>query len=130
MTGCTAPQQQLACQAQQIAKCLNCNQTLIMAALISYVAQWANIPVDCNTLNANAAQFACIPRQNQLSALLWLFSQLTSTGQINPQMFSGVGSPVGTITPLANTAMYADVTNPNQPVFWLWQNSTWTEAIG
>lgn len=123
---------ELVCQAQQIRKCLKCDQSLEMAALIAVFSRLANLPVDCATLNANAAAFACIERQNQLPALIYLATQIVPP--IIPAnggfTFSGLGSPVGVVFPQTPAAQYLDYTNPNFPVVWYWSNNVWTIYIG
>jgi len=126
------PQQTLACNAQQILNCFRqgCQsesqvQSQLMAALIAYVAQANGMAIDCATLQNNAAQFQCLPRQLQLPALIWLFAN--APGQsVGSQIINGIGSP--TFTPTFSV-LYSDNTIPEAPNLWLWNGSAWVEVI-
>lgn len=125
--------EELACNARKVAKCLCFNPQLEMSALIAVFYKLAGVSMDCATLNANAAQFACLPRQAQLPALIYL-ANLIVTSQIAPAgsgfVFGGIGSPVGVIFPVAPAAVYFDNTIPASPNMWSWNGSSWTEIIG
>lgn len=120
------PQQQLICEATQIYRVFRGNQGMLMAALIAYVAQLTGMPIDCPTLQANAAQYACLPPALMLPALIWLMANFQGGGNANPQVFTGVGSPVNVVAPAASSALYVDT---SVPALWSWSNGVWQPVI-
>src|ERR1019366_2437233 len=134
------PQQLLVCNSVQFknevlkifkCSCVSGGQTFEMAVLIAIFAQLAGIPnVTCTQLQAMAAPFACLQRQQQLPALIALASQIISLVPSGGGfVFSGIGSPVGVVFPAVPSAVYVDNTNPNQVGFWNWNGTNWTQII-
>ena len=73
-------QQNLVCQARQIAGCLGNNQTLLMGVIIALFANATGMATDCTTLNNLAEQYACIPQQARLLVLIGMVDQFLSGG--------------------------------------------------
>jgi hypothetical protein len=128
-----SPQQQLACNARQW---MGLSQTQQMGALITIFAALANMPITCDALQAYAAQYACLPRNVQLAALIYLASQIVSagggTGQGEVVTFSsgGIGTPppftpqiTATAFPGVSTGAVATDTSTGQQ--WVFYNGIW-----
>lgn len=101
----------------------------MMAALIAYVANLTGMNIDCATLQAGANQFACIPRQDQLPALLFLLSQPIGYGVF---LFSsgGLGTPPP-FAPLVTSTQYSGIstgavaTDTSTGQQWNFVNGVW-----
>ena len=74
------PQQQLSCDAQNVCRRAKGDQTLLMSALVGIFARIAGVNLDCPTLSTLAAQYACLERQNQLPALIYLATLIATNG--------------------------------------------------
>ena len=114
----------LVCQAQQIRKCLGCSQDLEMAAIIYYLGLLTGVSTDCTTLNNGAAQYACIPRQSQLSVVIFLLSQLLSGNTVGGFVFAGnYGGNPPPFSPLTTGAIGIDSVTGRQ---WQWSGGSWS----
>lgn len=124
-------QRTLACQAEQI-QCWLPTRGQQMAVLIAIFGQLSGLPMTCESLQALAEQWACIPRDLQLAALIGLaVTMQPNTGQI--QVFQGTGDPTTQApviaTPNIAPAIYIDVTTPTQVAIWNWNGQIWNEFI-
>jgi hypothetical protein len=106
------PQQQVACAAR---KWKELTQSEQMGVLISLFAQIANVQLTCQSLQALAAQYACLPPQSQLPALIYLASQIvaqggtgTGAGEVVTFNSGGLGTPPP-FTPQINPTSFAGV---------------------
>ena len=70
------PGQQLACESIQVQRWLCNHPCMEMPILIALFAKIAGVTMDCPTLESLAAQYNCLPRQNQLPALIYLATQI------------------------------------------------------
>lgn len=108
----------------------------MVPTIIALLANIAEINVDCPTLQGLAQQYACIPPQLQMPAMLYLLTLVVNStaGAGTIQVFSGIGPPTAqaaTIaTPAALNAIYFDNATPGQPNVWQWSNQAWSEFIG
>lgn len=82
------PTQSLACQAEQISRCLNCDPNLQMGAIIALLSQLAESTMDCPALAAAAAQFSCIPRQLQVPAMIYQLNAILTGNGIGGLVYS------------------------------------------
>lgn len=83
----------------------------------------------CNptTLLASAKCFSCLTKKELKTAILQLLCEIYAAGGGGggsglTYAYSGTGSPVGVITPLADAAVYFDKSTGTQ---WNWYNSSW-----
>lgn len=112
---------QLVCRARQVQCCLptQCEQ---MSALVAIFAQIAGMPIDCATLATAAGQYACLSRQMQLPALIYLASQILNLG-VNPQIFEGhYGGNAPPFSPVTPAGMAFDQDTGN---VWNWYSNQW-----
>lgn len=102
------------------------NRSWLMAALIAMVAQLLGIQVTCDQLQANAQQFLCLPPNQQLPALIWLFAQIVP-GQIAPVGAGYVfaGDYGGNPPPFSPTSAGAIATDTSTGQQWNWLNGAW-----
>jgi hypothetical protein len=134
------PQQEVACQARNLLHSLKrvppCElQSLLMGMLIYSILEVAGVSLTCEQLVAGGAQYACLPRQDQLPALIWAIVNFGGGGGGSGSVLSGIGPPASSstpsiATPAQSTAIYFDTANPGQPNVWYWANNAWTEFIG
>jgi hypothetical protein len=125
--------QQLDCNAKQILSCLRGmtdaqKQSYLMAVLVAQMAIYTGMSISCAALAAAAQTYACIPRQDQLAALLYLVANIQTGGGGVGAVLTGLGNP--SATPSITPAVYFDTTNPSEPNMWLYANGAWTEIIG
>jgi hypothetical protein len=89
-------------------------------------ANWLQIGV---ATNGTGTFTVLVPRQ-QLTPVPYAVYASNGAPTGAGFVYSGVGSPVGTLSPAAPTAMYFDTTIPSEPNLWYWENSTWREFLG
>lgn len=128
------PQQQVACGAR---KWKGLTQTEQMGVLISLFAQIANVQLTCASLQTLAAQYACLPPQLQLPALIYLATLIQSQGGVSGGAgevvtFSsgGLGTPPP-FTPTVSATQFAGVstgaiaTDTSTGQQWVFLNGAW-----
>lgn len=120
------PQQSLACAAKRGPCGLSNSQ--LMFSMIVILGKIANMPTDCASLETYASQYACLPPQLMVPAMIYLLAQIQAQG-ILPSVINGLGPP--NAAPNAATAIYIDTTETGQPNLWYWANGgPWSEFIG
>ena len=115
-------------------------ESLWVPTLISLFANIAGVSVDCPTLNALAQQYACIPPQNQLPALLYLAVQIVNNSaatcgvcppgppgpgvEVNPPVPYTVGNPPAPLFPTLPALAY-DPTGNLPTMGWNTSTQSW-----
>lgn len=129
------PQQQLACNAR---KWKGLTQSDQMGVLISLFAQIADVQLTCQNLQTLAAQYACLPPQSQLPALIYLAAQILAegggvgigAGEVVTFSSGGVGTPPP-FTPVVSATQFAGVstgalaTDSSTGQQWNYINGAW-----
>jgi hypothetical protein len=117
------PQQQVACGAR---KWKGLTQTEQMGVIISLLAQIANVQLTCQNLQTMAAQYACLPPQSQLPAVIYLLTLIQSQG-VTLQVVNTVGFP--NFTPQAAVLAVDDTTYPGDVVIYYGFQGNWDVVI-
>ena len=95
-----------------------------MAAIIYYLGQLTGVSTDCATLQAGAAQYACIPRQDQLPAMIYMLAQLLSGNTVGGFVFAGnYGGNQPPFSPTTAGAVAIDSITGRQ---WQWSGGAWS----
>lgn len=119
------PQKQLACQARQI-ECWLPDRGQQMSALLAIFVQLSNQPMTCASVQALAQQWACIPRELQLPALIALANSMQPPPPPPPavqQVFNGnYGGIAPAFTPPFGAGLATDDITGQQ---WNYYNGIW-----
>lgn len=117
------PGQEIACESIQIQHWLCKHPGMEMPILIALFAKLAGMTIDCPTLEANAAQYACLPRQTQLPALIWLANAIFTGGGIGGFVYGGDwGGNPPPFNPPSQSAAARDTNTGN---LWWWDGTQW-----
>lgn len=119
-------QQELACQARQIERWTRGNRSYQMSVLIALVANWSGQTLTCQALQTLAAQFSCLPPNQQLPALIALMNEVVSAQIVPPSAgFVYEGNYGGNPPPFTPQNGSGVATDTSTGQFWVWWNNQW-----
>lgn len=130
------PAQRLACNGR---RWMGLSQDQQMGVLITIFAEIAGMTISCETLEAAAAQYSCLPRQAQLPSLIYLATQIVQNGSTGGGGSGGVGNlfvgnfggfppsftPVIVSTSFVGVSSGAIATDNSTGQQWVFYNGQW-----